>query len=137
MLNLPLGAPFFLRKDFGTFFKTLLSETSGLALCSSFYDIKISDPNTLQFFMPLYGKLNLDKYISNLRNSSTVSSPALSSTQFSPPQPSSQPLTSLPSGPTRPPQILGAEHHLGIFRAIISVLHKWKFIFSYISCNNV
>lgn len=113
------------KEDLGTFFKTLLSETSGLALCSSFYDIKISDPNTLQFFMPLYGKLNLDKHISFLRNSSSsVSSPALlSQSQFSPP-PSSQPLTSPLPGIARPTQILSAEQHLGIFRGIISVLHK-------------
>ena len=112
------------KEEFGTFFKTLLSETSGLALCSSFYDIKISDPHTLHLLMPMYGKNNLDKFISALRshsNYSSVTSPVQAASSSSSSYPPCTP-SSLQEVSRK--RMLSAEQHLGIFRGIVSVLHK-------------
>ena len=103
------------KENFGTFYKTLLSEITGLALCSPFYDIKIPDTHTFQLFMPLYGKQNLFRYISGKQNSrkASLSSP---SSGLSAPSSSVQ-------APNYSPLLL-PEQKLGILRGILSVLHN-------------
>ena len=103
------------KENFGAFYKTLLSEITGLALCSPFYDIKIPDTHTIQLFMPLYGKKNLFGYISEKKS---VRNKALGLSTLSPMQSALQTVT-----PGNLPLLL-PEHHLGIYRGILSVFHK-------------
>jgi serine/threonine protein kinase len=96
------------KENFGTFYKSILSEITGLALCSPFYDIKIPDTQTFQLFMPFYGKQNLFGYISGQKSSRKVplgvSVPVQQTMSYSP--------------------LLLPEQQLGIYRGVLSVFHK-------------
>jgi len=106
------------KENFGTFYKTVLSEITGLALCSSFYDVKIPDTHTFQLFMPLHGKQNLFGYISSKKNKRNVSLGSV---------PTTIPSNTTTTFPVQSPSLtslLLPEQHLGILRGILSVFHK-------------
>ena len=82
--------------ELGSFLKTILCETTGLALCSS-YEVRIVNPHTIHIIMPMHGKNTLEKNFSSQRSVQHTT----------------------PNSPLFLPDQL-----LGIYRALASSLHQ-------------
>jgi len=83
------------KEDMGGFFKNIMAEITGLQLCSS-VDIHIVNPHTIHLVMPMHGRSNLEKVMSQRRMDRGYS----------------------------PAPLFTVEEHLGIFRGISLVLQK-------------